>query len=122
VDKERIAIGEQLGITIVSDPEMGMRQGYMLANNYGSAYREAPGFLGIGAQPQLDHRYLNEDVGYGLVFMSRLARQIGVSTPTIDAIIQFASVLMSRDYAAEAMRTPESLGIADFSANELSSI
>ena len=119
VDIERIAIGEKLGIKVVSDPEMGMRQGYMLAENYGSAYREAPGFLGIGAQPQLDHRYLNEDVGYGLVFMSRLARQIGVETPTIDAIIQFASVLMNRDYASEARRTPETLGIAHLSASEL---
>ena len=98
---------------------MGMRQGYMLANNYGSAYREAPGFRGIDAQPQLDHRYLNEDVGYGLVFMARLARQVGVETPTMDAIIQITSVLMDRDYAAEARRTPESLGIAGRSAEEL---
>lgn len=122
VDRERIAIGERLGIKVFSDPEMGMRQGYMLADNYGSAYREAPGFQGIGAQPQLDHRYLNEDVGYGLVFMSSLARQIGVSTPSIDAIIQFASVLMNRDYAAEAMRTPASLGIAGLSATELADL
>lgn len=122
VDKERIAIGEKLGINVVSDPEMGMRQGYMLADNYGLAYREAPGFLGIGAQPQLDHRYLNEDVGYGLVFMSRLARQVGVETPTIDAIIQFASVLMKRDYAAEALRTPRTLGIADLSVTELTEL
>jgi opine dehydrogenase len=118
VDRERITIGEKLGIKIVSDPAIGMRQGYMLADNY----REAPGFLGIGAQPQLDHRYLNEDVGYGLVFMSRLARQIGVETPTIDAIIQFASVLMNRDYAAEALRTPQTLGIADLSLSELTDL
>jgi len=122
VDRERIAIGEKLGIEVVSDPEMGMRQGYMLDNNYGSAYREAPGFLGIGAQPQLDHRYLNEDVGYGLVFMSSLARQIDVETPSIDAIIQLASVLMNRDYAAEALRTPETLGIADLSASGLAEL
>ena len=122
VDRERIAIGNELGIKICSDPEMGMKQGYMLADNYGSAYREAPGFLGIGAQPQLDHRYLNEDVGYGLVFMSSLARQIGVGTPTIDAIIQFASVLMNRDYSAEALRTPESLGIAGMTATELAEL
>jgi opine dehydrogenase len=119
VDQERIAIGAKLGIEIVSDPAMGMRQGYMLADNYGAAYREAPGFLGIGAQPQLDHRYLHEDVGYGLVFMSRLARQVGVETPTIDAIIQLTSVLMARDYASEAPRTPEALGIGDLSAEEL---
>ncbi len=119
VDQERIAIGAKLGLEVVSDPAMGIRQGYMLADNYGAAYREAPGFLGIGAQPQLDHRYLHEDVGYGLVFMSRLARQVGVETPTIDAIIQVTSVLMARDYASDAPRTPDALGIGDLSAEEL---
>ncbi len=119
LDKERIAIGDKLGIKVLRDPEIGMRQGYMRANNYGSGYREAPGFLGISAQPQLDHRYLNEDVGYGLVFMSNLARQVGVETPTMNAIIQVTSVLMNRDYAGEALRTPESLGIGDRSAAEL---
>jgi len=122
LDQERIAIGDQLGITVLPDPELGMRQGYMLEHNYGSGYREAPGFLGIGAQPQLDHRYLNEDVGYGLVFMSRLARQVGVKTPTMDSIIQITSVLMNRDYAAEALRTPESLGIGGRSVEELGSL
>ena len=119
VDRERISIGERLGIKIHSDPEMGVRQGYMLENNYGSGYRTAPGFIGITAQPQLDHRYLNEDVGWGLVFMSSLAKQVGVETPTIDGIIQVTSVLMNRDYRAEAPRTPESLGIGGLSAAAL---
>lgn len=122
LDKERIAIGRELGISILPDPELGMRQGYMLEANYGSGYRKAPGFLGIGAQPQLDHRYLNEDVGYGLVFMSKLGRQIGVATPGIDAVIHVASIVMGRDYRAEALRTPESLGIADCSAEELAKL
>jgi opine dehydrogenase len=122
VDRERMALGERLGIGISSDPEMGMRQGYMLENNYGSGYRKAPGFLGITAQPQLDHRYINEDVGYGLVFMSKLGKQVGVETPTIDAIIQVTSVLMNRDYAGEALRTPESLGIGDLTAEQIAAL
>ena len=122
LDNERIAIGAKLGIEVLPDPQMGMRQGYMLEDNYGNAYRKAPGFLGIGAQPQLDHRYLNEDVGYGLVFMSRLARQISVETPTMDAMIQVTSVLMHRDYAEEGLRTPHGLGIGDLSVSELGSL
>lgn len=122
LDCERIAIGAALGIRVLPDPEMGMRQGYMLDCNYGSAYRNAPGFSGIGAQSQLDHRYLNEDVGYGLVFMSCLARQVGVQTPTMDSIIHITSVLMGRDYAAEALRTPESLGIGGWAAAELAAL
>lgn len=119
LDQERIAIGEKLGITVLPDPEMGMRQGYMLENNYGSGYRKAPGFLGIGAQPQLDHRYLHEDVGYGLVFMSGLGKQVGVETPGMDAIIKVATIVMARDYREEALRTPDTLGIADLSVEEL---
>jgi len=122
LDKERIAIGKELGISILPDPEIGMRQGYMLEANYGSGYRKAPGFRGIAAQPQLDHRYLNEDVGYGLVFMSKLGQQIGVATLGIDAVINLASIVMARDYRAEALRTPESLGIGERSAEELAKL
>jgi len=122
LDNERIAIGKELGISILPDPEMGMRQGYMLEANYGPGYREAPGFLGIAAQPQLDHRYLNEDVGYGLVFMSKLGQQIGIATPAIDAIITLASIVMARDYRAEALRTPDSLDIADLSVEQLATL
>ncbi len=122
MDNERIAIGAAMGVTVLPDPVMGMTQGYMLADNYGEAYRNAPGFRGIGAQPQLDHRYLNEDVGYGLVFMSALGRQVGVATPTIDAMIQVTSVLMARDYAQEAPRTPATLGIEGLSAGDLGAL
>ncbi len=122
LDKERIAIGKALGITILTDPEMGMRQGYMLENNYGSGYRKAPGFKGISAQPQLNHRYLHEDVGYGLVFMSTLGQQIGVPTPGIDAVINVASIVMARDYRTESLRTPDTLGIAQCSLEALSSL
>ena len=122
LDNERIAIGAALGIEVLSDPAMGMRQGYMLEANYGTGYREAPGFLGIGAQPQLDHRYLNEDVGYGLVFMSALGEQVGVATPNIDAMIRLTSVLMARDYAGEALRTPATLGIASLDAEGLKAL
>jgi opine dehydrogenase len=122
LDKERIAIGRKLGISVLPDPEMGMRQGYMLEANYGSGYREAPGFQGIGAQPQLDHRYLNEDVGYGLVFMSKLGQQVGVATPGIDAVIDVASIVMARDYRAEALRTPATLGISELNNEQLASL
>ncbi len=122
LDQERIAIGARIGVEIQPDPVMGMRQGYMLADNYGEAYRNAPGFRGIMAQPGLDHRYLNEDVGYGLVFMAALARQVGVDTPNMDATIRLTSTLMARDYAAESARTPATLGIGELSADALAAL
>jgi len=119
VDQERISIGKQLGIEVISEPELGYMQGYMKETTYDSGYAEAPGFQGIKAQKSLDHRYIHEDVGYGLVFLHKLGEQIGVKTPNIAAIIQIASTLMERDYLAEAPRTMKSLGLSKYSVDEL---
>jgi len=119
VDQERIAIGEALGIEVVADPELSLRQGYMTDASYEDGYRTAPGFQGIKAQPSLDHRYLNEDVGYGLVFLASLGCQLGVGTPIMDSVIALTSRLMNRDYRAEAPHTPAALGIGGLDASAL---
>lgn len=122
VDRERLALAASLDMSLPSDPEMGVRQGYMSEATYFPGYMKAPGFKGIKAQPQLDHRYLNEDVGFGLVFYHSLGKQLGVPTPVADAVIAVASALMGRDYMAEAARTTESLGISGLSAAELTQL
>lgn len=119
VDRERMALGDALGFDVVSEPAMGVTQGYMEHENYTTAYSEAPGFAGIAAQDRLDHRYLTEDVGYGLVFLSALGRQIDVPTPTMDAMIQVVSVVLDRDLLAEQARTLDSLGLGELSRDEL---
>jgi opine dehydrogenase len=106
-------------IEAVSDSELGIRQGYMNDTAYEDGYRTAPGFRGIKAQASLDHRYLNEDVGYGLVFLSALGRQVGVQTPIMDSVIALTSRLMKRDYRAEGPRTPQKLGIGGLEAEAL---
>jgi opine dehydrogenase len=119
LDGERIAIGRGLGLEVVPDPQLGCRQGYMQEATYDTGYSRAPGFRGIRAQSTLDHRYLNEDVGYGLVFMQSLGRQVGVETPCMSAVIRLASAVMNRDYAGEAKRTMASLGLAGYTPDEL---
>jgi len=119
VDRERVALGAALGLSVEPDPDVGFDQGYMADRTYYPGYMTAPGFKGIKAQPQLDHRYFNEDAGYGLVFMCDLGRQIGVPTPTMDAVLIIVSTLMGRDYVAEGKRTMKSLGLDGLSINEL---
>jgi len=119
IDKERIAIGQRLGIEVIPEPELGYMQGYMKEMTYDRGYSEAPGFRSIKAQKSLNHRYIHEDVGYGLVFLQKLGEQIGVETPNIAAVIQVASTLMERDYLAEAPRTMETLGLSKYSVDEL---
>lgn len=122
VDRERLAIAEALGVRVLSEPDLGVAQGYMREASYSTGYSTAPGFLGIGAQSQLDHRYLTEDVGYSLVFLSDLAGRLSVETPTMEALITMASVVLGRDFRAEGARTLASLGLDDMSAGDLAGL
>jgi len=122
VDDERVALGKRLGVEVIPDPDLGYEQGYMAEPTYDTGYSQAPGFKGIKAQNSLDYRYFNEDVGYGLVFMKKLAEWVGLDTPCMDGVIRLASVLMDRDYLGEAKRTMESLGLSRTSAEELCGI
>ena len=97
-------------------------QGYMIEDNYDTGYSTAPGFRGIRAQSQLDNRYLTEDVGYSMVLFAELARTAGVPTPTMDAVIDIASVLLGRDFRREAPRTLAGLGLGDLDAAGLAKL
>jgi len=119
VDNERIAIGKKLGVEVIPDPELGVMQGYMTEATYDTGFVTSPGFAGVKAQPSLDYRYFNEDVGFGLVFLKKLGEQVGVATPVMSAVITIVSLLMKRDYLGEAMRTMETLGLSAYSAVEL---
>jgi opine dehydrogenase len=122
VDRERLAIAGALGVPVLSEPEIGMRQGYMTEHNYSTAYSRAPGFLGIKAQSELDHRYLTEDVGWSLILFTDLAARLGVPTPVMDAVIQITSVVLARDLRGEGRRTLASLGLGDLTPAELAAL
>ena len=93
-----------------------------MEENYDSAYATAPGFMGIKAQTQLDYRYYNEDAGYGLVLWIDMADKLGIEIPTIRAMLQIVSAIMGRDYKAEKARTMDSLGLGDYTIEELCEI
>lgn len=122
IDRERIAIGEKMGVEVIPDPEIGVLQGYMSESTYDNGYITALGFKGVKAQSSLDYRYFNEDVGYGLVFFQKLAEQIEVVTPVISAVITIVSQLMNRNYLDEAKRTMETSGLSKYTANELENL
>jgi opine dehydrogenase len=121
-DRERLAIADALGVRVLSEPDLGVLQGYMREANYSTGYSTAPGFLGIGAQTQLDNRYLTEDVGYSLVFLTDLASRVGVKTPTMEALITMASIVLARDFRVEGKRTLATLGLDDMSVSDLAAL
>jgi opine dehydrogenase len=120
VDDERLAIARALGVTILAEPDLGVRQGYMTEPSYSTGYSTAPGFRGIKAQSELHHhRYLTEDVGYSMVFLTDLARHLSVPTPTMDAVIHIASIVAGEDFAAERARTMDNVGLSGLTRQQL---
>lgn len=119
VDDERIKVAEKLGANVLPDPILGVKQGYMIEDTYDNGYVTAPGFKGIKAQPSLNHRYLNEDVGYSLNLMIDLAEHYDIDIPVIKAIVRIASVVAGKDFLSERSRTIESLGLKGVELNDL---
>ena len=119
VDEERMAIARGLGLEILSEPEAGFVQGYMLEKNYDTGYSKAPGFEGINAQTQIDNRYFTEDVGYGLVMLAGMAKSAGVKTPVMNAIIKVVSVLLEMDFTQEEYQRLRFLGLDGLSRDEM---
>ena len=75
------------------------------------ACRESQPNATIKAPPSLSHRYVDEDVGFGLVPIAALGALAGVRTPTIDALIQLASVATGRDFRASGLSL-QKMGLA----------
>lgn len=112
VDEERLAIGKKLNLDLYTEPEIGKLQGFMDEANYWEGYRNGPGFTMIKAPDTLEHRYLIEDVKYGLVFWSSLGKLLGVNTPAIDSIIELSSIALEHDYKSNCPRTIDSLNLS----------
>lgn len=119
IDNERLALGRALGIDLVSDPDLGLRQGYLSEATYLKGYNDGIGFAKSQAPSSLRFRYLTEDVPYGLVFASELARQCGVPTPAIDTVSSLASIILETDFRAQGKRLPRDLGLAGLTAEQV---
>lgn len=119
IDNERIALGHALGIELVPDPELGLRQGYLSEATYLKGYNQGIGFAGSRAPATLQFRYLTEDVPYGLVFMSELAKQFGVPTPAIDTVISLASIILGTDFRGQGKRLPRDLGFGALTPDQV---
>lgn len=123
VDAERMATAQALGIESKRFVDMFHEVGYTTAHaaQVGTAFQalqeSEPNRL-IKGPKSLDHRYIHEDVGYGLVPLAEFGRMAGVPTPTMNSLIQLASTMNQIDYATQG-RTLQKLGLANVRADQL---
>ena len=116
LDGERRAVGEALGVAVTPFVENFWRMGYTTeaARDSGLAYEafhQSEPDRWIRAPRSLDHRFLDEDVPYGLIPLSELGRLGGVPTPTMDHMIHLATVATGIDYRGRGL-TLARMGIA----------
>lgn len=108
VDEERLDIVKRLVLEPQRFVDIFFQAGLTTeeARASGSVYRaiqESEPNRTIKAPPSLDHRYIKEDVGFGLVPMAEIGRSLGVKTPVMDALITLASAMHKTDFRAEGL-------------------
>jgi opine dehydrogenase len=69
----------------------------MESGDIARACRESVPNRAVKSPPALQHRYIYEDVGYGLVPMAALGRLAGVATPAMDLLIDLANLAIGAD-------------------------
>ncbi len=126
LDGERLEIVRALGLTPLRFVDIFHGAGLTTteARDSGSAYQaiheSEPNFT-IKSPPSLDHRYIKEDVGYGLVPMAEVGKLLGIETPVMDALITLASVALGIDFRVEGL-TLEKMGLAGVAPADLQRI
>jgi opine dehydrogenase len=123
VDAERLAVAAQLGVPATPFPEMLHAAGYTTkeaaeSGQSHAALRAGEPISGVKAPPTLDHRYLHEDVGWGLVPWAGLAEAVGVAMPTTNALIDLAGTINSLDYRAIGL-TLDKMGLHDMGPGQI---
>lgn len=126
VDRERLDIVKRLGLESASFVEIFHRAGLTSgeARASGSVYRaihESEPNRTIKSPASLDHRYLREDVGYGLVPMAEIGRLAGSETPVIDSLITLASEVSQIDYRTEGL-TLQKMGLGQVKPENLKKV
>lgn len=101
VDEERLVIARAYGLDIVSVTTY-MNQNYQHDRIFGNYHEFAVGSTihnkTKSAPATMKHRYLLEDILYGMVPWYELGLKCGLASPTIRSLIELASVISGFDY------------------------
>lgn len=126
MDEERMAVLKLIstdGILIKDSFETFYANYSLGKKTLSETLRQSPihGHPAFPALSAVDTRYVNEDLPFGLVPWALIGRAWGVPTPTIDAIIQIASIMLNVDYFQKGL-SAEDLGIQDMEPRDVKTL
>ncbi len=100
VDRERMAVGQAAGLSLIAMCDWQI-QVYGHQGAQGDTLTEVlatnPAYRGHRAPQSVQHRFLLEDIPYGMVTVEKFGVLVGVPTPITSAIITIASGLLGVD-------------------------
>jgi opine dehydrogenase len=114
MDAEKIKIAHSLDIECIPSTDI-LKRLYKHGTN-----REKYAYL-KNAPKQIQHRYLTEDLSYGVVPIANIGHELGVSTPVIDSTVRIASVAAGIDFLKDGL-SAGTLELAGLSADEMNSL
>jgi opine dehydrogenase len=123
LDEERVAIREALGY---GDPHFRLADHYDDAREewmYGNAAHERLVDSGDWRESLdlMQHRYMREDVAYGLALLVSTGRWAGVATPVAAGLLAIASAAVGEDFPATG-RTIESLELQQLTKSDMNQL
>jgi len=121
LDRERVQVGRALGLHLPTtrvrlldwyggQGAAGETVGQVMATN--------PAYESAVAPQTLNHRFLTEDVPFGIVPFEALGLSLGVPTPVTSALITLSSELAGTDYRSQG-RNMKALGLEGLSPKEI---
>lgn len=111
VDRERLALGAALGLTLTPVAEAFHRAGFGPAGDFWAVINGSQMLTALRAPGQIDTRWLTEDIPFGLATWAALGDRLGVETPTMDALVTLASATLARDFRSET-RGLDAIGLS----------
>ncbi len=107
MDKERIMVAKTLGYEIPSVKEWLEVTYHVGGTSLFECLQNNVSYRNIDAPQTIEHRYLDEDVPYGLVPLENVGKIVGVATPHISLIINLASAIREKNYRKIGRRIAE---------------
>jgi len=119
MDEERLALASLLGFRRFSLSNFMEEMYQVTGANAEELLANSPAHRSTRAPHGLSHRYVTEDIPYGLVPMLSIGRLLGHEMPVTQLFVDLASLLSRRDFASEG-RSANRLGIASLTPGDLS--
>ena len=100
LDVERLAVGHAFGYKVLSVTEWLSEIYKTDSNSLFEALRQNPVYGGVLGPKFMTHRYIEDDVPFGLVPLESAGNHLGVKTPLTTLLIDLACAVMNKDYRA----------------------